>query len=74
MLASGVPAIGKLDPKRVASSAPAAASQESLDQKYSPEVLEMLAAASAADTNNSNSTASVTGSLSAKKGKQRRKA
>jgi len=65
ILATSVPSIGQLDSKRVVV-APVA---EAADQKYSAEMLDVLAAATS-DTQ----TASATGSLGAKKGGKRRKA
>ena len=63
MLATSVPAIGQLDTKRVAPP------PEAADQKYSAEMLDMLAS-STSDAQD----ASTTGSVSAKKGGKRRKA
>ncbi len=68
MLATSVPAIGQLDPKRVAPAQ--AAGVEAADQKYSAEMLDMLAAS----TPGMGSTGSSAGSISAKKGGKRRKA
>ena len=67
MLATSIPTIGKLDPKRVAPVA--SLPQEAADQKYSAEMLDMLAASTTG-----SDTANATGSLSAKKGGKRRKA
>ncbi|TPX08784.1 uncharacterized protein E0L32_009724 [Thyridium curvatum] len=76
MLATGVPAIGKLDKKRVAAAAgaptsagasAAAASPAETQGQYSQEMLDALAAASADG-------ASSTGSTTGKKGGKRRKA
>ena len=67
ILASSVPVIGRLDPKRLA--APGGAEKELADQKYSAEMLDMLAASTSGAHD-----ASTTGSVSAKKGGKRRKA
>lgn len=73
MLATAVPAIGKADPKRVAA---AAAAPSSSQTAYSPAVLDMLAAASAADASavGSESDSGVATGTAGKKGGKRRKA
>ncbi|KAK1764571.1 putative signal peptidase [Phialemonium atrogriseum] len=70
VLATAIPAVGRLDPKRVASS-PAPAPSSSSDSKYTPEMLDALAAATAADATGADAGGQGAGG---KKGGKRRKA
>lgn len=71
MLASAVPVVGRLDPKRVSSEKKAGGEQADVAAAYTPEMLDMLAKA---DVSVVGSAAETTGAAAGKKSAKRRKA